>query len=210
MILFDFDGTLVDSNGVWEEVDNTFLARRGLTPTQEYSETVGHSIFPLAAQFTIDYYHLDTTPQAIMDEWTQLGREAYLSQVPAKEGVLAFLDQCQRQGESMVLLTACVPEFCQAALKRLNMENYFSRLIFVQELGMLKKDPATFVHVLKELGATPEDSTLYEDSPGACAAAKKAGLTVVGVYDPFYARYEGELKELCHQYIYSFTELLQP
>ena len=210
MILFDFDGTLVDSNGVWEEVDNTFLAHRGLTPTQEYSETVGHSIFPLAAQFTIDYYHLDTTPQAIMDEWTQLGREAYLSQVPAKPGALAFLDQCRRQGQTMVLLTACVPEFCQAALKRLNMENYFSRLIFVQELGMLKKDPATFVHVLKELGATPEDSTLYEDSPGACAAAKKAGLTVVGVYDPFYARYEGELKELCHQYIYSFTELLQP
>ena len=210
MILFDFDGTLVDSNGVWEEVDNTFLTRRGLTPTQEYSETVGHSIFPLAAQFTIDYYHLDTTPQAIMDEWTQLGREAYLSQVPAKPGALAFLDQCRRQGQTMVLLTACVPEFCQAALKRLNMENYFSRLIFVQELGMLKKDPATFVHVLKELGATPEESILYEDSPGACAAAKKAGLTVVGVYDPFYARYEGELKELCHQYIYSFTELLQP
>ena len=210
MILFDFDVTLVDSNGVWDEVDTNFLTRRGLTPTQEYSETVGHSIFPLAAQFTIDYYHLDTTPQAIMDEWTQLGREAYLSQVPAKPGALAFLDQCRRQGQTMVLLTACVPEFCQAALKRLNMENYFSRLIFVQELGMLKKDPATFVHVLKELGATPEDSTLYEDSPGACAAAKKAGLTVVGVYDPFYARYEGELKELCHQYIYSFTELLQP
>ena len=208
MILFDFDGTLVDSNGVWEVVDNTFLARRGLTPTWEYSETVGHSIFPLAAQFTIDYYHLDMSPQAIMDEWTEMGREAYLSQVPAKPGALAFLEQCARQGEDMALLTACVPEFCKAALKRLDMERYFSQLIFVQELGMLKKDPATFVHVLKELGARPEESTLYEDSPGACAAAKEAGLTVVGVYNPFYARYETELKALCHRYIHSFTELI--
>lgn len=208
MILFDFDGTLVDSNGVWEVVDNTFLARRGLTPTWEYSETVGHSIFPLAAQFTIDYYHLDMSPQAIMDEWTEMGREAYLSQVPAKPGALAFLEQCARQGEDMALLTACVPEFCKAALKRLDIERYFSQLIFVQELGMLKKDPATFVHVLKELGASPEESTLYEDSPGACAAAKEAGLTVVGVYDPFYARYEAELKALCHRYIHSFTELI--
>ena len=56
MYLFDFDGTLVDSNGVWVEIDNGFLARRGLTPTREYSDTVGHSIFPIAAQFTKDYY----------------------------------------------------------------------------------------------------------------------------------------------------------
>ena len=35
MYLFDFDGTLVDSNGVWVEIDNGFLARRGLTPTRE-------------------------------------------------------------------------------------------------------------------------------------------------------------------------------
>ena len=35
------------------------------------------------------------------------------------------------------------------------------------------------------------------------------GLTVVGVYDPFYARYEDELRGLCHRYIHSFTELLE-
>ena len=63
MKLFDFDGTLVDSNGVWEEIDVRFLQRRGLTPTREYCETVGHSIFPIAAQFTREYYHLDLEPQ---------------------------------------------------------------------------------------------------------------------------------------------------
>ena len=93
-------------------------------------------------------------------------------------------------------------------LKRLDIAGYFSQVIFVQELGLLKKDPETYGKVLAPLGAAPADCTFYEDSPGACAAAKAAGLTVVGVYDPFYAHYEGQLRELCHRYIRSFTELL--
>ena len=56
MLLFDLDGTLIDSNGVWVAVDECFLSRRGLRPTPEYCHTVGHSILPAAAQFTRDYY----------------------------------------------------------------------------------------------------------------------------------------------------------
>ena len=125
MYLFDFDGTLVDSNGVWVEIDNGFLARRGLTPTREYSDTVGHSIFPIAAQFTKDYYCLDMTPEAIMAEWLDMARDAYARQVPMKPGAEAFLARCAAAGEPMALLTACVPELCRAALARHRLEGYF-------------------------------------------------------------------------------------
>ena len=206
--LFDFDGTLVDSNGVWVEVDNTFLARRGLEATQEYSETVGHSIFPIAAQFTRDYYHLDESPEAIMAEWTELGRAAYAHQVPLKPGAKEYLDKCRRAGERMALLTACVPEFCQTAMDRLGLAAYFDRVIYVQELGVEKRDPRTFSLALEQLGERPENCTLFEDSPGVCRTAKEAGLTVVGVYDPFYAHYEDEMRSFCHRYIKAFTELL--
>ena len=206
--LFDFDGTLVDSNGVWVEVDDTFLARRGLTATQEYSETVGHSIFPIAAQFTKDYYHLSESPEEIMDEWSGLGWEAYAHQVPLKPGAAEYLDKCRRAGERLALLTACVPEFCQAATERLNLTACFDQVIFVQELGVEKRDPRAFTLALERLGEQPEHCTLFEDSPGVCRTAKEAGLTVVGVYDPFYAHYEGEMRAFCHRYIKSFTELL--
>ena len=46
MYLFDLDGTLIDSNGIWAEVDRTFLARRGYPYTKEYYEGVAHTIFP--------------------------------------------------------------------------------------------------------------------------------------------------------------------
>ena len=72
MIFFDLDGTLIDSNGVWLQVDHTFLGRRGLEITPEYTYTVGHSIFPVAARFTKEYYHLADTPEDIMAEWRGL------------------------------------------------------------------------------------------------------------------------------------------
>ena len=206
--LFDFDGTLVDSNGVWVEVDDTFLARRGLTATQEYSETVGHSIFPIAAQFTKDYYHLSESPEEIMAEWSGLGWEAYAHQVPLKPGAAEYLDKCRRAGERLALLTACVPEFCQAAMERLNLTACFDQVIFVQELGVEKRDPRAFTLALERLGEQPEHCTLFEDSPGVCRTAKEAGLTVVGVYHPFYTHYEGEMCAFGHRYFKSFTELL--
>ena len=208
MRIFDFDGTLVDSNGVWVEVDNGFLARRGLTATREYSDTVGHSIFPIAAQFTKDYYCLDMTPEAIMAEWLDMARDAYARQVPLKPGARAFLEACARRGEPMALLTACVPELCQAALERHGLTGYFTRIVYVQELGVEKRDPRAFTQALELLGVESGACTMYEDSPGACRAAKAVGLTVVGVYDPFSACYEDEMRALCDRYIHSFEELL--
>ena len=208
MKLFDFDGTLVDSNGVWVEVDNTFLARRGLEPTREYSETVGHSIFPIAAQFTKDYYGLTEDPEAIMAEWTELGRAAYARQVPLKPGAGEYLARCRAAGERLVLFTACVPEFCRAAMERLGLTGCFERVIFVQELGVEKRDPRAFSLALELLGEEAAGCTLYEDSPGVCRTAKAAGLMVVGVHDSFYAHYEDEMRSFCDRYIRSFTELL--
>ena len=52
MLLFDMDGTLIDSNGVWKNVDREFLARRGIAYTHAYFEGVAHTILPLAAKFT--------------------------------------------------------------------------------------------------------------------------------------------------------------
>lgn len=58
MLLFDMDGTLIDSNGVWKNVDREFLARRGIAYTHAYYEGVAHTILPLAAKFTKEYCRL--------------------------------------------------------------------------------------------------------------------------------------------------------
>ena len=59
------------------------------------------------------------------------------------------------------------------------------------------------------LGVPLKDCTLFDDSPDNCATAQKAGMAPVGVYDPYYADRQEELKAVCTRYIRSFAELVR-
>lgn len=207
MILFDLDGTLSETNEIWEEIDVAFLGKRGLTPTEEYVYTVGHSIFPVAAQFTKDYYQLDMTPEEIMAEWDAMAYDAY-RRAPLKPGAAELLTRHHRAGERMALLSACLPARGRDLLALHGLTGYFEDLIFAQELGLEKRNEEIYHIAAKRLGLSPADCVFFEDAPANCAAAKTAGMTVVGVYDHFYRKYETEMRKICDKYIMSFEELL--
>ena len=208
MILFDLDGTLIDSNGIWFEVDNEFLARRGRAVTQEYSDYVAHSIFPLAAQFTKEYYDLAESPEDIMAEWLELARDAYRYQAPLKPGVLAYLERCKEAGETMVLFTASVPELVQLVVERYDLYRYLSGIVYAQDIGLEKSNPGAFLIAVDQMGGEPDFCTVFDDSPRNCAAAMTAGFTVVGVYDDYSADVQDELMANSSFYVRSFEELL--
>ena len=208
MIFFDLDGTLLDSNGVWIQVDDDFLGRRGLVATPEYSFTVGHSIFPVAAQFTKDYYHLPDSPEEIMAEWRSMARDAYLYTIPLKPGAAALLSKLKAQGHRMALLTASLPELCQAAIERHGLDPYLEGMFFSQTVGMEKRNPEVYPIAAKRFGVEPRDCVLFEDAPHNCAAARAAGFTVVGVYDEFFRSNWDEVVQNSHRAIRSLEELL--
>lgn len=187
MIFFDLDGTLIDSNGVWLQVDEAFLSKRGLVSTPEYIQMVSHSIFPAAARFTKEHYGLEEDPEDIMEEWRDRAYDAYAHTIPLKPGALELLEALRAKGEPMALLTASLPELCRAALAHHGLEGYFQGLFFAQEAGLEKRDPAVYPMAAERFGVPPGCCVLFEDAPDNCAAATKSGFTVVGVYDDFYA-----------------------
>lgn len=208
MYIFDLDGTITDTNGLWAEVDREFLARRGLANTPEYERVVSRSIYPIAAQFTREYYHLPDAPVDIMAEWDALADRHYRELAPLKPGAEAFLRQCEAEGRPMAMFTACRPALCGAALERFGLRALFGAVVYAEELGLEKHNPRCFVELSRRLGVPPEDCTLFDDSPDNCATAVKAGMEAVGVYDAYYAARQDELKAVCHRYIRSFEELL--
>lgn len=206
MFVFDLDGTLIDSNGVWGEVDVEFLARRGLTVTQEYQETVGRSIFPVAAQYTREYYGLEDSPESIMDEWHDLAAHHYFHTIPAKPGAVEFLTRCRAAGIPMALFTAGVPALTRAALARLGLTHFFDHLVFAQEIGLEKHHPRCFEQLCGIIGVSPEECTLFDDSPSNCATARAAGMTAVGVQDRFYDHRREEMLSVCHRFVHRLDE----
>ena len=209
MFLFDMDGTLIDSNGIWKDVDRTFLARRGMPYTHAYYEGVAHTIFPLAAQFTKEFCHLEESCDEIMAEWMELARGMY-EKVAVKPGVRAYLKQCKAEGRAMAVVTSAVPEHCLAALRHLDLEKYFQNITFAQELKLEKKDPAIWLAAAEKKGIRPEDCTVFDDSLAACQGARAAKMRTVGVYDDYFAQDERDMRGFCDVYIRSFQELLLP
>lgn len=208
MQIFDMDGTLIDSNGIWKDVDTAFLAKRGLSYTKEYYEGVAHTIFPLAAKFTKEFCRLPESEEAIMAEWMDMAGDLYGTSVPVKPGVRAYLDKLCAAGERLIVVTSAVPVHCRTALTHLGLMPYFERIIFAHDLQLEKKDPQLWCLTAELMGVAPADCTLYDDSVEACRGAKAAGMHAVGVYDPYFAGTEPEMQAVCDRYIRSFEELI--
>ena len=153
MKLFDLDGTLLDSNGIWQEIDVAFLGRRGIPWSEEYNQGVIHAIFPTAAQFTKEFCHLEESPEEIMAEWLDMAREGYAHTLQAKEGALDYLARCAARGERMALFTSAEPSLCRAALE--NSGNAYDLHKWVMDKGMIC--PVLFISyaVYTTRGATP-------------------------------------------------------
>ncbi|WP_312635706.1 HAD family phosphatase [Oscillibacter sp.] len=209
MFLFDMDGTLIDSNSIWKDVDREFLARRGLPYTHAFYEGVAHTIMPKAAIFTKAHCHLPESPEEIIKEWMELAGSLY-ERVSVKPGVRAYLRQCKAEGRRMAVVTSSVPTHCRTALGHLELDKYFERIVLAHDLGLEKKDPDVWLHAAEVCGVEPQECTVFDDSIAACKGARAAKMRVVGVYDGYFAKDEAEMRGFCDVYIKSFEELLWP
>lgn len=183
-ILFDLDGTLLQSLNVWEKVDDLFLEKRGIEMTDDYHQALLNMRFSEAAVYTIERYHLNESPQAIMDEWMKMAKDMYHYQVQLKDGVKEMLKQLNQEGYTLGILTSCHQELFEPCLKRHGIWKYFSYIFEANPLQLSKTQKEIYEYALNKMKIAPNECLFIDDVYASLKCAKDIGIAIIAINDP--------------------------
>ncbi len=208
-IIFDLDGTLVDSMSVWGEVDIEFLGKRGFSvPTDLQPAVEGMSFADVAVYFK-DRFSLPDSVEEIQAEWNRMAYGKYAGEVSLKDGVAQFLPYLKDRGFRMGVASSNSLTLVKAALEAHGILPYFSCLLTCNEVEKGKPAPDVYLEVARRLHANPENCVVFEDIPSGILAGNAAGMTTCAVYDTYSTCYDEEKRELADYYIYSYRDIME-
>lgn len=182
-IIFDADGTLLNSMPIWENLGELYLKSMGIEAKQGLGEVLFTMSLLQAARYLIQEYHLNLTEEEIIDGLNREIEEYYAKKVPLKEGVRSFLEGFRELHIPMVIATTGDRKNLEEALKRLGIRNLFEGILTCTEMQTDKSKPDIYLAAALQMDCDPDEVIVFEDAYHAIVTAKKAGFITVGVYD---------------------------
>ena len=190
LLIFDLDGTLLDSMSVWHDVDVEFLGRYGYEVTPEYTDIVKRASIEDAARYTQEKYRIPLTWQEIVDAWESMVYEFYRSEVTLKEGAREYLDEAKKLGFKLCVTTALSKKNANASLEATGIKDLFDCVITLEDLdgNVNKGSPDIFLRATGYISArgnviTPDQALVYDDVLQAIEGARAGGFKTCAVYD---------------------------
>lgn len=193
-IIFDLDGTLLNSMEVWERVDREFLEENGRVYTADVSEAVKKMTIYNSANYFKTRFSLDHSCEYIINRIEEMVSEKYFNSIPLKNGVYETLDRLYKRGVKMCVATATYNRLAKAALKRLGVLDMFEFILTCSDVGSGKDNPEIFLSAAEKMGLNISETAVVEDSLHCIETAKSAGFFTVGIYDPIS---ENDWEKIC-------------
>ncbi len=207
--IFDCDGTLVDSMGMWAQAWDWLAARHGHGPVPlELIES-------LSLRDTCAYFHdelgIPASPDDLYEELCAHVRDAYEHEVALMPGARALLEELDAAGVPMIVASSTPVRELECALAVHDLRRYFLGVVSTEDVGGRDKEfPDVYLEACRRLGTPREATWVFEDAPFGVRTARRAGFAVVGLMNDHDGRREEDIRPFCDVFAHGFAELSLP
>lgn len=181
--VFDCDGTLLDTMGVWYSLEDELAARAGhiLTPVEK--DALRSYTLPETARFFHETLGLGASCEEVVGIVEELAVGFYATQAHPRPGVLAFLKRLRAAGVRCAIASSSPHSMLDPGAAATGLTPYLDAIVSTDDVGVSKREPAAYDRARELLGTPKEATWVFEDAAYAVRTAKAAGYHVVATWD---------------------------
>lgn len=205
--IFDLDGTLVDSNGIWKKIDTIMLRKRGIQCSDSFAESLAAMTYEEAAG-EMHKLGVKETTEELIKECNELAAYEYRHNIFLKPYAAEYLTYLKDKGVKTALATASPRLLYEPVLRHNYVYGLFDVFCTTDEAGRSKDYPDVYLYAASKLEVSPEDCVVFEDILKGVISAKNAGMAAVGVYDRYSAEDIITIRSSADKFIMDFSEMM--
>ncbi|HIS77593.1 MAG TPA: HAD family phosphatase [Candidatus Merdivicinus excrementipullorum] len=209
-IIFDMDGTLVDSMANWRRIGTLCMEYLGKkTGRPDFDQVIyrmkTEDVMAMFAQYGVKI----SSRQEYEDIYYAAIRPSYETVVPMP-GILEVLEEFRSRGLKMCVATATRSDVALPVLERLGIMPYMEFLLCCKDVRAGKEKPDIYLESARRLGLSVSETVVFEDADYCVKTAKSAGFPVVGILDSTAGQEEIQyVREHSDLFLENYSQLLK-
>lgn len=203
-VIFDMDGVICHTNPYHSLAFRDFFALRNMAPTE--AEFAQHMFGKSNSYIFSHFFNRPVSGTELLtleEEKEGLFRKIYKDHIEPIAGILEFISDLERHGVKLGVATSAPYANLDLILSKVEIRNKLGAIMASEDVKKHKPDPEVYLRSAKNLGVSPDQCLVFEDSHSGISAALNAGMRVVGVLTSH------SIEELpkCDLYINDYQEL---
>ncbi|MCM1534926.1 MAG: HAD family phosphatase [Clostridium sp.] len=208
-VIFDLDGSLVDSMWMWKAIDIEYLGKFGIPLPEDLQSGIEGKSFHETSVYFKERFPIPDSIEQMKEDWNRMAWEKYEKEVPLKPGVEEFLQGCKNHHIRLGIGTSNSRQLMDHIAGVHRLENYFECIMTGCDVERGKPSPDIYLAAARGLQTEPSRCLVFEDIVAGIQAGKAAGMRVCAVEDAYSMAARAAKEELADYYIedyYGFFE----
>ena len=205
-IIFDMDGTIINTEHLWQKVNEAMFLKRGIILNQEELNEFFFKFSGVGLEKTIsivkEHFNLEDSVEDLIQEAKDLAKEMFKNEIPFINGFVEFHEKLKNHSIPSSIATNSDKDSLNVLTEKIGFRRFFGKHIYCIDHvgGVAKPNPAVFLHAAKQLNVEPHECIVFEDSIHGFHAAEAAGMKCIAIKNPINKNFLHKAHEAINSY----------